>query len=66
MISAGLVGSGALSLLTEGKIGPQNLAVMDAYIPQIASFIGILAIGVLCGGLSYTVVYLKKSYIVNQ
>lgn len=34
--------------------------------PSIASFIEILAIGVLCGGLAYTIVYLKKSYSVNQ
>jgi hypothetical protein len=66
MISAGLAGSGALSLLTEGKIGPQNIAIMDSFIPQIASFIGILAIGVLCGGLSYTIVYLKKSYTITE
>jgi hypothetical protein len=39
---------------------------MDSFIPQIASFIGILAIGVLCGGLSYTMVYLKKSYTITE
>jgi hypothetical protein len=65
MIFAGLAGSGALSLVTEGELGKQDLAVMDSFIPPIASFIGILAIGVLCGGLAYTVVYLKKSYSIQ-
>ena len=60
MIFAGLAGSGALSLVTEGQIGTQNLAIMDSFIPPIASFIGVLAIGVLCGGLAYTIAYLKK------
>lgn len=66
MIFAGLMGSGAFSLLTEGKIGAANLAIMDSFIPQIATFIGILAIGVLCGGLAYTVVYIKKSYTISE
>jgi len=66
MIFAGLMGSGAFSLISEGKIGKANLAIMDSFIPPIASFIGILAIGVLCGGLAYTVVYLKKSYAVSD
>lgn len=65
MIFAGLAGSGALLLVTEGQIGKQDLAVLDSFIPPIASFIGILAIGVLCGGLAYTVVYLKKSYSIQ-
>src|SRR3972149_192727 len=61
MIFAGLSGSGALSLFTEGELGQQNIAVMDSFIPPIASFIGVLAIGVLCGGLAYTIAYLKKT-----
>ncbi|MEX0911524.1 MAG: hypothetical protein WDZ43_05300, partial [Nitrosopumilaceae archaeon] len=60
MIFAGLSGSGALSLFTEGELGAQNIAIMDSFIPPIASFIGVLAIGVLCGGLAYTIAYLKK------
>ena len=60
MIFAGLAGSGAISLFTEGELGAQNIAIMDSFIPPIASFIGILAIGVLCGGLTYTIAYLKK------
>jgi hypothetical protein len=66
MIFAGLAGSGALSLVTEGQLGKQNIAILDSFIPVIASFIGILAIGVLCGGLAYTVVYMKKSYTVSE
>jgi hypothetical protein len=66
MIFAGLAGSGALSLVTEGQIGEQNLAVMDSFIPPIASFIGVLAIGVLCGGLGYMTVYIKKSYTISE
>ncbi len=66
MIFAGLAGSGALSLVTEGKLGRENFAVMDSFIPPIATFIGILAIGVLCGGLAYTMVYLKKSYTISE
>lgn len=60
MIFAGLAGSGALSLFTEGELGQQNTAVLDSFIPPIASFIGVLAIGVLCGGLAYTIAYLRK------
>ena len=66
MIFAGLMGSGAFSLISEGKIGKANLAIMDSFIPPIASFIGILAIGVLCGGLAYTIVYLRKSYMISD
>ena len=66
MIFAGLAGSGALSLVTEGSLGKQNIAIMDSFIPPIATFIGILAIGVLCGGLAYTTIYLKKSYNTSQ
>lgn len=66
MIFAGLAGSGASSLISEGQIGKPNLAIMDSFIPPIASFIGILAIGVLCGGLAYTVAYIKKSYTISE
>jgi hypothetical protein len=66
MIFAGLAGSGALSMVTEGQLGKENLAVMDSFIPPIASFIGILAIGVLCGGLAYTTIYVKKSYTISE
>jgi len=61
MVFAGLSGSGALALFTEGEIGRQNLAVMDSFIPPIGLFIAALALGVMCGGLAYTVAYLRKS-----
>lgn len=60
MIFAGLSGSGALDLFTKGEIGSQNLMIMDSFIPPIGLFIAVLAIGVMCGGLAYTVSYLKK------
>lgn len=66
MIFAGLAGSGALSMVTEGQLGQQNIAIMDSFIPPIATFIGILAIGVLCGGLAYTTIYFKKSYTISE
>ncbi|NDB46070.1 MAG: hypothetical protein EB163_02085 [Nitrososphaeria archaeon] len=65
MIFAGLIGSGAMDILNTGQIGKANLAVMDSFIPPIATFIGILAIGVLCGGLAYAVSYLKKSPVLD-
>jgi hypothetical protein len=43
MILAGLSGSGVLSIFNEGKIGPQNVAVMDTFIPPIAGFTLILS-----------------------
>lgn len=65
MIFAGLAGSGAMDLLSTGQIGKVNLAIMDSFIPPIATFIGILAIGVLCGGLAYAVSYLRKSPVLD-
>lgn len=60
MIFAGLAGSGALSLLSEGALGKQNIAIMDSFIAPIASFIGVLAIGVICGGIGYILAYMQK------
>ena len=60
MIFAGLSGSGILDLFETGEIGKQNLAVMDSFIPPIGLFIGLLALGVMCGGLAYTMAYLGK------
>jgi hypothetical protein len=59
MIFAGLSGSGIMSVFTEGKIGPQNAEVMNAFINPIAVSIGVLSIGVICGGLLYTLTYFK-------
>ncbi|TBR22852.1 MAG: hypothetical protein EPO63_06715 [Candidatus Nitrosotenuis sp.] len=60
MIFAGLSGSGVMDLFTTGEIGKSNFAVMDSFIPPIGLFIGFLAIGVMCGGLTYTMAYLRK------
>jgi hypothetical protein len=65
MIFAGLMGSGTMDLLSTGQIGKANIAIMDSFIPPIATFIGILAIGVLCGGLAYAVAYIRKSPSLN-
>ena len=59
MIFAGLSGSGVMSVFTEGTIGPQNVDVLNALIAPIAFSIGILSIGVICGGLAYTLMYIK-------
>jgi len=61
MIFAGLAGSGVLSVFSEGKLGKENLAVMDSFVPPIGAFIGILAIGVICGGIGYMLAYRKRS-----
>jgi hypothetical protein len=60
MIFAGLSGSGVISVFSDGKIGPQNAEVMNVFINPIALSIGILSIGVISGGLSYTLTYLRK------
>jgi len=60
MIFAGLAGSGALSLFSEGELGKQDIAIMDSFIAPIASFIGVLAIGVICGGICYILAYMRK------
>jgi hypothetical protein len=46
-----------LSIFNEGKIGPQNVAVMDTLIPPIARFIAVLSIGVISGGIGYVIAY---------
>ncbi len=61
MIFAGLAGSGALSLFSQGELGKQNIAILDSFIPPIASFVGVLAIGVIAGGLGYIRAYWKKT-----
>lgn len=59
MIFAGLSGSGVMSVFTEGEIGPQNAEILDTLITPIAFSIGILSIGVICGGFAYTLTYIK-------
>ena len=61
MIFAGLAGSGVLSLFIEGKLGNQDVAIMNSFVPSIAFFIVILSIGVICGGIAYLMVYRSKA-----
>ncbi|MGI0041103.1 MAG: hypothetical protein ACRD94_03965 [Nitrosopumilaceae archaeon] len=63
MILAGLMGSGALDLILNAGNTElhQNLTIMDQFIPPIATFAGVLSIGVIVGGISYISTYLQKS-----
>ena len=63
MILAGLMGSGALDLILSGGSTElhQNLAIMDQFIPPIATFAGVLSIGIIVGGISYISTYLQKN-----
>src|SRR5918994_7436857 len=61
MIFAGLAGSGVLTLFIEGKLGNEDAAVMNSFIPFIAFFIMILSIGVICGGVTYLITYKSKA-----
>jgi len=69
MILAGLMGSGALDLiLSAGNTTElqQNTAILDQFIPPIATFAGVLSIGVIVGGISYVLTYLQKSDTIND
>jgi len=59
MIFAGLSGSGIISVFTEGKVAQQNVEVLNTLVAPIALSIGILSIGVICGGLAYALTYIK-------
>lgn len=61
MVFAGLAGTGVLSIFTEGQLGKQNLAIMDSFIEPIGAFIGLLGIGVICGGVAFVIAYTRKS-----
>jgi hypothetical protein len=61
MIFVGLAGSGVLSVFSEGKLGRENIAIMDSFVTPIGSFIGILAIGAICGGIGYILAYMKRT-----
>ena len=63
MIFAGLSGSGIISIFTEGKIGQQNVEILNTLIAPISASIGILSIDVICGGLTYTLTYIKEKKI---
>jgi len=60
MIFAGLAGSGVLSLFTEGTLGTQDPAVMDSFIEPIGAFVGLLGIGVICGGIGFIIAYKRN------
>jgi hypothetical protein len=61
MIFAGLVGSGVLGLILGGSDSLQpNTPIMDQFIAPIATFMGVLSIGIISGGLAYVMTYLKK------
>src|ERR687887_2366880 len=68
MIFAGLIGSGILGVITSGggsasaavsQLRP-NVAIMVQFITPIAAFVGILSIGVISGGITYILTYLKN------
>ena len=61
MIFAGLAGSGVLSLFTTGELGKPDVAIVDSFVAPIGSFIGVLGIGVICGGVGYMMAYGRKS-----
>ena len=61
MIFAGLAGSGVLGLILGGNDSLQpNTALMDQFIAPIATFTGVLSIGMISGGLAYVMTYLRK------
>jgi hypothetical protein len=66
MILAGLAGSGIISVFTEGKMGQQNVEVLNTLVTPIAFSIGILSIGVICGGLAYTLTYTKGKSVAEN
>ena len=63
MIFAGLSGSCVMFVFTEGKIRSQNVGVLDSLITPIALSVGILSMGDICGGLAYTLTYIKGKNI---
>lgn len=61
MIFAGLAGSGVLGLILGGSDSLQpNTSIMDQFIAPIATFTGVLSIGMISGGLAYVTTYLRK------
>ena len=63
MTYAGLAGTGLITVFTEGKLGPKDLAIMDSFIEPIGGFIALLAIGVICGGICFIIAYRQESQI---
>jgi hypothetical protein len=63
MIFAGLAGSGILSVFSGGHVGTEDINIMTSFISPIAISIGILSIGVICGGVAYIRTYfMSKQY----
>ena len=61
IIFAGLAGSGVPGLILGGSDSLQpNDAIMDQFIAPIATFMGVLSIGMISGGLAYVMTYLRK------
>src|SRR5215207_4730989 len=61
MIFACLAGSGVLGLILGGSDSLlPNTAIMDQFIAPIATFTGVLSIGMISGGLAYVMTYLRK------
>jgi hypothetical protein len=72
MIFAGLMGSGILGVITAGgsasavaKLAPNN-GVLVQFIPPIATFAAILAIGVIAGGIAFISTYLQKNLLPTE
>jgi hypothetical protein len=68
MIFAGLIGSGILGVITSGSSNASaisqlkpNIAIMVQFITPISAFAGILSIGVISGGIPYTLTYLQRA-----
>lgn len=68
MIFAGLIGSGILGVITSGSSSASaifqlkpNIAIMVQFITPISAFAGILSIGVISGGITYTLTYLQRA-----
>jgi len=61
MTYAGLAGTGLLTLFSEGKLGPKNIAILDSFIEPIGGFIALLAMGVMCGGMGFVLAYRNNS-----
>lgn len=57
MIFAGLAGSGILSIFSGGDVGSEDINIMTSFITPIAISIGVLSIGVICGGVAYFKTY---------
>jgi hypothetical protein len=61
MLFAGLAGSGILGVVVGGSDSLQeNTVTMDQFIAPIATFTGVLSIGLVSGGLAYVMTYLRS------